>query len=513
MYFRLSLFFIFSNLFGLLARSIAWDSRLWFTHIKNHDIDRLYWFLNQAKLVGQLQFFSFLAFVKDPLFVANLSSFVSWWGVTLFFYWFVTELKLGTPTARLVAACWVAMKPSCLVSYELCHAPYNVGILLYCLGLWSLISYESKMKNWGLVLYFLGLFLVWHMSFTLLRSLMFLHYGLIVILYLNKNISYKTLSVLMLMPVISWMFKGTPTGYYENYNQVNLAGLNLRSFAISFKETNWLIFGRMRRWIGRDPVLIVTAIVLLPVFFYGLFASRKSLQEEVKRKIMNMPIWLWLGCCLFFVLFLIFPYAATGRILEHNDLESRHAILFFFPQALLILGLYQLFSLSRFKRATQWFFCVWIVLFFVGTVENQRRWQIDGFVQDAMIENLKELSFDRSVSVLVFDQKAVSLFHMDRRPNIYEYNGLLDAALGEQKWVGIDKAVESNLAGTPQDLLEMYLCKNCRPSARRQTVKVESTDVNPYSWSNYFNLITTSYLDKNQYRLLAKNLLNLEVLK
>lgn len=462
--------------------------------------------------MGQFQFFSFLSFTRDPVFVANLSNFLSWLVITWFFYWFVTELSIGSPTARLVAACWVAMKPSCLVSYELCHAPYNFGIMIYFIGVWSLINYEHKIRNWILLgIYFVALFGLWHTSFTLLRSIMFLHYGTIVILFFSKKITYRTLAILALMPLVSWAMRGVPMGYYANYNQVSMSHLNFRSFGVSFLETNWWIFRRLRRWIGRDPVLIVSAITLLPLFFYGLFASRNTSREEVSKKIASMPIWLWLVCSLAFILFLILPYVATGRTLDHNDTESRHAILFFFPQALFILGMYQLCSLSRWKKTTQWVFCVGIVLFFVGTVENQRRWQIDGFVQDSIVENLKTLNFNKEASVLIFNQRALDLFSIDRRPNIYEYNGLLDAALGEQKWIGIDATVVKSLDDLPQDMLEMYACKNCKVTNLRQEIDILPTVTNPFQWHTYFTLLWSEYFNEEEYRLKVKSLLRFEI--
>lgn len=512
MYFYLTVFFIFANLFGLLTRSVAWDSRLWFTHIKNQDIDTLYWFLNQAKLVGQFQIFSFLSYFKDPLFIANAGNFLFWLLITLFFYWFVTELKLGTPMSRFVASCWVALKPSLLVSYELCHMPYNLGILLYCLGIWSFLTYGKnfKPKTFGFAIYFIALFILWNSSFVLLRSLMFLHYGFIVILFINKNINYKQLCLFALLPIVSWIFKGVPTGVYANYNQVDLSHVNLYNLRISLRETNWVIFNKTTKWIWKDIGLVLAFLAALPMVYLMLRKVPKP-EKPVTNKIAGMNLFVWAGCCLFFILFLIFPYLTTGIVLVHDDFESRHAILHVFPQALILIALGQFFEWRKWLRFEQVFFTVLLSMFLIAMVENQRRWQIDGFVQDSIVQNLKSLPFDRSVSTLVFDHQALNWHQLNRRPNIYEYNGLLDAALGEQKWIGIDQTVLKSLSSIPPYMLVKYACKNCVATEKMQLVVISKGEANPYSWSVYGPLIWNEYFNKEKYNQLAKELLNFEL--
>ena len=507
---RLAVFFIFANLFGLLTRSVAWDSRLWFTHIKNQDIDALYWFLNQAKLTGQFQLFSFLSFFKDPVAMANGISFCCWLLITLFFYWFVTELKLGSPLARTIATTCVAIKPSFLVGYEFCHMPYSLGILLYFAGVWGLLTYGTKLKSWPLIFFSVALFVIWDTSFTLLRSIMFLHYGIIVMLYLNKNIHYKQLAFLAAIPLVSWFLKADATGVYGNYNQVKLANISLWNMAYSLKQTNWIVFRKTTGWIWKNPGLFAIFILAIPMIYYGLLHKVK-LQKSAHAKIMGMPFIIWSACCGFFILFLIFPYVATGIAIQYNDFESRHAILHFFPQALFLLGFSYFLEVYKTRKLVKGFFTLIIAAFLVAGLENQRRWMIDGFVQDSMIENLRSLPFDRSVSVLLFEHKAVNWHHLDRRPNIYEFNGLLDAALDEQKWVGIERHLAKNLDGLPQDILEHYACKNCKVTDRRQVVEIDKGDLDPFQWTNFFSLLYSKYFDKDKYQMLAKSLLSFKV--
>lgn len=512
-----TLLFFAVNFMFLLSRSVLWDGKLWYQLMFNRDFNGLMWMTFQAKLPIVFHLYAFLADTFDPTFISKCISFFSLMFAGLIFRWFLEKDQLGSPRSRFLAGFWYCLMPCYLVSIEFCHTMYNMAVLGFFLAAFIHSStMKDHKKNTLFVPLHILVFILFYFVFSANKAFLFLYPLFIVqslyqfhqsepstkIVTALKNWT-KRYWILLLLPFIYWSLKDLPLGIYDNYNAVNLKDFRrfIEAFKVGLKSGNIQILSTILSWVVKDGALLLISAAWF-IFLY-LFSRKNVSTTRVKDTDRFLIIGLIGSVALMYMI--IFPYAAVGKHAQFMDFESRHALLFVFPQALFIL-----FSTSLLEKKFKFYSMLYpaILLFMslvaAATLENQRRNDVDWYKRQAMVENFKQSESVKNASTIVLHDEILSWDWLRRGVEFYELNGFAQDAFGDQKRLVYDSRFLPdqkfiNTPGVPQ----RYQFKDYNKNGSKLDLRITQGELNLLKWSDYLHL---KWLDLTNHKEFEKEI-------
>ena len=508
-----ALLFLAVNFMYLLSRSVLWDGKLWYQLMHNHDFDGLFWMTYQSKLPIVFHLYTYLGDTFNPTFMAKAISFFSFLFAGLIFRWFLEKDQIGSVRGRFLAGFWFCLMPCYLVGIEFCHVSYNVAVLVFFLGCFlHAATLEEHERPSVFIPIHLLVFGCFYFAFTANKAFLFLYPLFIVasVFRFYKKSPFKKFLLLwtkkywflLLIPFIYWTLKDQPHGVYDNYNAINFrdTGRFIEAFKIGL-QSNRRILSKILSWVFHDGVLLGLAVVWFLVLWWTCKAVFKTATPAK-----NSPRFLILGLAGSFVLLLmiIFPYAAVGKHAQFMDFESRHALLFVFPQALMIA-----FAVALAEQKLKQFKFVFLgALAFISLVtaavfENFRRNDVDWFKRQAMIENFKISKAIQNASIIGIQDNILEWNQLNRGIEFYELSAFAQDALGNQRHLVYDTRfpVDKALLETP-GVPQRYQFKDYDPKGQAIVVEMNRGEVDLLSWKNYLQLKWSEMFDEEEFRLL-----------
>lgn len=185
-----------------------------------------------------------------------------------------------------------------------------------------------------------------------------------------------------------------------------------------------------------NPTLIVLVLAIVILFV----RSRKVGEAEIARE-RSMQL---LALGILAMLLAGMPYWSVAKVPSFHEWNSRHQLLFPLGSALTLVAILSLLK----KAARALLLSVIVAVSLSFGIEKYYSFMIDWKKQEALVDAISQSTAIAQAEVVVFVDNAKSLnaFHRDFR--FYEWNGLMERALGDQERFGIEpRDYQKYLAG------------------------------------------------------------------
>jgi hypothetical protein len=331
------------------------------------------------------------------------------------------DFALKTSESLLILLLFLIL-PFNTARVALINLPYTLGYFLFFLA-WYFI-YKNKFLS--LIFFFF--------SFNTNSLLVFYALPIIGIFYKEiGNNGYKNIIqiggkyiLFIILPFIFFYIKTTyfkPHGIYENYNSLNgINYLNNIATALSISFQDIILF-----FLKFNKLFIYTFtlsfIVFLPLRNYQLLVN---IHKE------RATSFIFLG--IIAIIFASFPYLILGLAPTFLEWSSRHQLLLPFGASLLLVGIISFLN-PQFKL----FILIFVVLTSIAiNITNYVALYQDWNKQKALIMLFKSNDEIKNAGIVGFIDETKSLNAINRTYRIYEWNGLMKAAFGDEIRFGIE---------------------------------------------------------------------------
>lgn len=503
-YIEQSAFFFLINALYFVSFHALWDGRLWYQLMKNQDLTSIFWITDQAKIPLHFHLYAFLATTPYPLFYSKVISFISLLFTGLIARWYIERHEIGDSVARFWAGILLCLMPSYLVGVEFAHAQYNFGIFTFFAVMWfhSVVSDELKNEKWQQ--FFLNSFtvLICYWAFSVNRALMFIFPVFLVSSVLQnreRSVDKRWASVItewakahwmfLLLPLISWVLRDKPYGIYATYNQVNLSNVSgiyekLKSGIKGGALGNPLRIIKLGFY---DSGLIAFSLLMSVLYF---FFSRKYVKKTLNKLSTNFIL---LAGSYLLLLMIVFPYAVVGKSAGFIDYESRHAILFVYPQCIMLCLFVTLVRQFFDKKKISMLpihLLVALLLGFTsgGVVHVLRWWDVDWLKREAMTERFKESEKVRKASFVEVYDKTEKYDALHRGVEFYDLSPLAEEAFQNKTHLVYD--MRWTLSHIVQDPMvrKNYGLGDVNMNGDKIKVYFDYGSLDLFDWNTYFKL-------------------------
>lgn len=225
----------------------------------------------------------------------------------------------------------------------------------------------------------------------------------------------------ILLPFVFFAIKNLyfqPYGIFDGYNQ----HFGIQNLFTSAAKTLIDLFQLEARLIN---VLIAYLVIYKLVFKFKLFSLSSA---NSSKKTINLY---YLG--LFFLLMAVFPYWILGHVTKFSEWTSRHQLLMPLGTAFIFTGLIFATKLAYRRIIASLIFSICFVLNFSTYVSLYYDWK----KQVQIIDQFRNNDVIKNSNVILISDATVKSNALDRVYRVYEWNGLMEAAFGDQKRIGM----------------------------------------------------------------------------
>jgi hypothetical protein len=395
---------------------------------------------------------------------------------------------------------------------------YTIPYLLFFTGWMLLTIYFNKPSKWRRLFTLILLFL----SFS--HNAFLLFYGLILIYILYRewpeNIKGGFLPKIILLPVRYLDFillplaafalqrKFQPYGLYEGYNDLSVSrmvnGLSTSFNAIiySFLDVVGMSFD--------NEVVVVAAIFASILVFYIL--RKKNLYGMIRSNGFIKDIYLLLfGFLALYVA--VYPYSAVGKIAEHTGWHGRWQLLIPLGAAFTIFySIKLLFEFCRINKQHLVLVQTFLIVLFVSlNLSFYIEYFRDYFKQQGFIHSIQKTDIVADHSTFIIKDNTISLNAKHRSYNFYEYNYLMEKAMGIPSRLNLVDGKKQEV----KDLLKYSKYKNYHfnkyvPSEPEILIEVNHGDHKLEGEFAVLQLLYNQYFNKPLYEGQIKEVINIQ---
>lgn len=316
--------------------------------------------------------------------------------------------------------------------------PYTTCYFLFFLGWYFL--YKNKLIS--IICFFV--------SFNTNSLLLFFALPLIDLFYKNRAFAStknfikftKDNFFLIILPVCFYIIKTQfypPSGVYKNYNE----SLTLENLIWSAKTQYWDFRSQWHEFIRSK--ISVACTILLAIPSYVLL--RKFTFREVKS---NKQTILLIGFGILAFLLGAIPYWIVGGPPKFYEWVTRHQLLLPLGSSLILFGMSSLIG-----RVQIIFLSMVVGLSLTYNIANYLDFFADWKKQEAIISLLKNDDVVAASSLVAFNDNTTHSNAIKRTFRFYEWSGILEAAYGDQKRLGVNYG-NGKLDDYPKGELDKY---------------------------------------------------------
>ncbi|MGR3766083.1 hypothetical protein [Rossellomorea sp. NS-SX7] len=390
---------------------------------------------------------------------------------------------------------------------------YTIPYLLFFIGWMLLAAYFNKPSKWIRVFTLILLFL----SFSHNAFLFF--YGLVLIYILYRKFP-GNLSEIILLPVkyvdfillpiaaFALQRKFQPYGLYEGYNDLTISRL-INGISASFKAVKYSFYDVIGMSFN-NVVVVVAALCTSVLIFYII--RRKNIGGMIKSNGYKKDIYLLLFGLLALYM-AVYPYSAVGKLAEHTGWHGRWQLLVPLGAAFTIYySMKLLFGFFRInKQHLVLVHTILIVLFVSLNLSFYIEYYRDYFKQQGFIHSIQETDIVAQHSTFIIKDNTLSLNAKQRSYNFYEYNYLMEKAMGVPSRLNLIFGKNQEVG----DLLKYSKYKNYHfnkyePSEPEVLIEVNQGDHNLEGDFAVLQLLFNQYFNQSLYDSRIKEVINIQ---
>lgn len=385
----------------LLSGGVYWDGWIWISLVRSRNLSVLWSALTQAGLTNTFLFYAWLTRFEDPVFASRVLVFVS----TLVSVGSLHEIlrvhRLGSRESRFWGCVLAACLPTYWVTIESCVAPYSITLALFFTAIF--LKYGSMRESQGfsnLLLNGLAL-LFFYVSFGMPSLILVYPFALISFYALDPkrhglpffspnriyNWSLRHLAFLSL-PFLSRLFALKPTGFYANYNSVDLDPVHyFEAFTIAFRDL--LRFLKHPLILSfKFPVSFILTGLLVLILLYVAKALRSQNETEQRDRSESAPAlstrWKWTLIAAVFIGTQL-PYHLVGKIASPANWDSRHGLLLSFGLGVIFALAFAAKKAPLWQKRSRLAAVIALSLFSMQSFWNYARWDLDWYKETSFI--------------------------------------------------------------------------------------------------------------------------------
>lgn len=454
-----SIIFLVTHICLVINLSPLWDGVIIENSTKQGNLKILTNWFFEAGLHTQPFYHQVISFLRDSLAVnPNLVAFLVLAGCTLLIFKILEiSLLMTRDDAILVAVLFFSYPVFYVLTSEVMH--WHLFSFLMFLSAWYLV-FLGKGLVLGFILlmssFFFSSLLVFHYFFVLMfacREMKFFSPTIsMIIFFLKKNL------VLMLLPVIFFLFKITylkPYGIYEGYNKIEISSVSFEILLKSIQSVFTPIVPN-RTW-----NIFILIPILLMLFFSSTIIKTNYNSPQKSMKLMFLS---FVG-----LIMANLPYAAVNKLAIGESWAARFSLLAPLPAALTFFLISNWIGKLSGSQKLRKFFLGIVISCFIHVQTNFYRYSLVREVNDKSIKNsLQELDLPEKGSVILWKNDWVPVNDIVSYRN-YELNYLVQEVVGDQVYYNEQFSLETinsikfevgQINNWKKIYLEKYMLKN-----------------------------------------------------
>lgn len=422
---------VYTLAFGLmlLNRGLYWDD--WTIHRMSEEGLMQQFVGNGAYYSGVFHLHYFLQALPASVFIYKLIAFVSFLLSSLICYNLFNRSNLFRPY-KLQLALVIATAPFFSTRITEICLPYTLDLLLFVIAFHFGLKERIVPKLIALVLFFVSFF----------TNSLLVFYGWFILWKWfggdDKNVwnFIKRHVAFIILPIAFWVFKSIaikPSGLHalEGYNEISvngIAGFPAQLFTNILE--NLVYTGHLFYALMITPLFFVL-FAALAMIIYLLIPARKKEDENDSQTVMigkkkfPVPVALIVIGLLVFAS-AVFPYDIVNKAPSFAGFNTRNQLLIGISYGIMICGLAELFTQTRYKKTVYAFMIGSAVLINIAFILN---FQKNHNKQQAIIAVIKQQPVPYT-TMLVYD--STSVFNEGNLSSAHTYNALLKFATGNQ---------------------------------------------------------------------------------
>jgi hypothetical protein len=391
----------------LSAQSLFWDDWVLLDHASGNISTSLYGTTGSAPW---RQFIEQTLFQSSPI-ILRLFSFFAFFITGYFLFHILRRVRFLTEDQVITATLVFLVLPVNSARIALVNNSYSFSYLLFFLG-WYLLSI-SRGKRF-LILSLASFFL----SYTSLPMITFTLAPIMYLLLLSEPKSLRD--------SLKAVFGVTPL--------IALPLVYLVARQIYWSPEAGYVKMYTPQFLGTARAFIFMIVCLLPLI-YGVFIA-KWRRNQIQQLIVSVGI--------FSISIAAFPYMVGGHLVDisdwlvafipnFSDWDSRHQLLLPLGFSLIIAGSMKIAKPEKLKWNTYPVLTTLLAVFVVLNITFAQEYFLDGRKQAAVIEAMASNSDLQSVQSVLIDDQAVRFNARGRLIRTYEWEGMLQKALGNDR--------------------------------------------------------------------------------
>ena len=466
-------YFLFAHGLLLLSRTVAWDGWCWYGLIRAHDFQTIWQINAQASLPQAGVIYKLLGYCSDPVFASKLLTWCSFLLCTLIFFWLLELHEVADRQARIFCAMAFSLQSNYLVLISLGILNYEVPYALFAIAAFCDSFATARVENLErkIALHIVSAVLFFA-SFTFAALLTFFAVYLLSTRFLQPGLSstewLKRKSYLLPLPVIFWLARPAPYGAYAHWNEIHFSKVLVLGFPAAFLWSTLPSFLRPFKALTQQPLLLAVALAgALLSWVFMTFGAKRRMENE-NRNASNLVFW---GTFSFVAG--VFPFLAVGKVPSVADMSSRFAVLIPAGQSLWLTAAFVYLRAYWREGPVRLLAAMLLGLLAMGAIDNQRRWDIDWFKQEAVLIQLPAQGAVRSANTIYVQDELGRFNNLGRYYRPYEFNWWFAEAFGDHTRLGLETESRTRPVMVNEAEARTWGMENYEPQGRAAVLQIK----------------------------------------
>ena len=447
--------------------------------------------------------------------IGHLLVFASYLLCALICHRLVRRIPGTTALARVSIPVLFAVFPVNAARYALIDLMYALSLAVFMIGWWLIAVDLDRPRLWRRVLASVVLL------FSMLSTGSLVMFALVIPAYVAwvKAADWRSAGArrplvqrycfLLGLPVVAWLIRSValqPSGLYEGYNQVTLAGVRQALVDLPAAFIASIVQPVVSAFSSHLLAVLLGGLALYAIALVGRTASREDATPSWAK-----PISLLGAGAVVFALGVI-PYMAVGKLPQSLGWESRHQLLVPFGAAMIVYAAIVLGAraLRLESRVALLVLCVLVSAFVLADLRSSLAYQADWYKQVSLMQRMGQSADIRRGSYFVFSDEASELNAALPTYPAYAYNGMLRKVFGDTTRFGVDESGTAVFDPLVMREYEQYNCWEYQPTDERYAVTITRGERDVTKPRVVLGLMWREILRPDEYRDLVTDIARIE---
>ncbi|HIP13133.1 MAG TPA: hypothetical protein EYG73_10500 [Arcobacter sp.] len=429
--FLLFILYSFSSIFLLLNfDGVYWDD--WVAVNQTQETINIFMGMIQHGLKGV--FVKLMLSFENQIYPSRIFLFFTYFITGILLYYILNTIKeLSKKDIFYITLLYLIM-PVSSSKIAISIIPFYLPLLIFFISFILLTKYIKNNSFLLRVIILLGFFISFDTNSilvfyaTVLMYIFYIKYNFQITISNIKSFTFRYIDFILL-PIIFFIIKSIyfkPYGLYEGYNSLADSSIFKVIFKL-FRSIDTSIFNVLHQsfYISLPYWLLIFVITFI-------FIKRNWIKNE-KKVNTHSKEFLYLGFIFFFLA--IFPYVAVLKLPTVESFSSRFQLLTPLGLAFIFyFGINMTASYFKSNRYMKPILLILLVCSFMGkNLYDYYKWQIDSLYMTSIMMNLKDDKVVKNNTTFIINNNIIPKLMYQRTPPLYEWNGILKQAFGDDK--------------------------------------------------------------------------------